>query len=241
MAKKGGRTTVKRQLAPTFWDINRKEGRFIQRIHPGSHSQKHAYPLGTILRDVLKVAKTMHEAKKIVDEGKVKVDNVIRYNVNFAVGLMDTIELIPSKQFYRFVPKNSLLLYPIEIEEDEKALKLVKIKTKKIVKGNKIQYSYHDGRTVLSDNIYSVGDTCLVKLPEIENIQHLKLEKDCLAILTRGDNAGKIGKIQEIKEGTFSLPRRVVILVESRILEIPIDMIMVISESNENSPKIKVS
>src|SRR5918993_837884 len=196
MAKKGGRTTVKRQLAPTFWDINRKEGRFIQRIHPGSHSQKHAYPLGTILRDVLKVAKTMHEAKKIVDGGKVKVDNVLRYNINFAVGLMDTIELIPSKQSYRFVPKNSLLLHPIEITEEEKAIKLVKIKTKNIVKGNKIQYTFHDGKT---------------------------------------------GKIQEIKEGTFSLPKRVVILVESRILEIPIDAIMVISESNENNPKIKVS
>jgi small subunit ribosomal protein S4e len=241
MAKKGGRTTVKRQLAPTFWDINRKEGRFIQRIHPGSHSQKYAYPLGTVLRDVLKVAKTMHEAKKIVDEGKVKVDNVLRYNVNFALGLMDTIELIPSQQFYRFVPKNSLLLYPIEITEEEKAIKLVKIKTKNIVKGNKIQYTFHDGKTILSDSVYSVGDTCLIKLPELEIIQHLKLETDCLGILTRGDNAGKIGKIQEIKDGTFSLPKRAVILVESRILEIPIDAIIVISESNENSPKIKVS
>jgi small subunit ribosomal protein S4e len=241
MAKKGGRTTVKRQLAPTFWDINRKEGRFIQRIHPGSHSQKYAYPLGTVLRDVLKVAKTMHEAKKIVDEGKVKVDNVLRYNVNFALGLMDTIELIPSQQFYRFVPKNSLLLYPIEITEEEKAIKLVKIKTKNIVKGNKIQYTFHDGKTILSDSVYSVGDTCLIKLPELEIIQHLKLETDCLAILTRGDNAGKIGKIQEIKDGTFSLPKRAVILVESRILEIPIDAIIVINESNENSPKIKVS
>ncbi|HJU59839.1 MAG TPA: 30S ribosomal protein S4e [Nitrososphaeraceae archaeon] len=241
MTKKGGRTTVKRQLAPTFWNINRKEGRFIPRIHPGSHSHKYAYPLGTILRDVLKVAKTMHEAKKIVDLGKVKIDNIIRYNVNFAIGLMDTIELIPSQQYYRFVPKNSLLLYPIEITEDEKALKLVKIKAKNIVKGNKIQYSFHDGKTILSDRNYSVGDTCLIKLPEIEIIQHIKLEKDCLAILTRGDNAGKIGKIQEIKDGTFALPRRVVILIESRILEIPIDMIMVINESNENNPKLKVS
>jgi small subunit ribosomal protein S4e len=86
-----------------------------------------------------------------------------------------------------------------------------------------------------------VGDTCLIKLPELETIQHLKLETDCLVILTRGENAGKIGKIQEIKEGTFSLPKRVVILVESRILEIPVDAIIVISESNENNPKIKVS
>lgn len=241
MAKKGGRTTVKRQLAPYFWDIKRKEGRFIQRIHPGSHPQKFSYPLGTILRDVLKVTKTMHEAKKIIDEGKVKVDNIIRYNINFAVGLMDTIELIPSQQYYRFVPKNSLLLYPIEVSEDEKSLKLVKIKRKNIVKGNKIQYGFHDGKTILSDSIYLGGDTCLIKLPDLEIIEHLKLEIDCLVLLIRGENAGKIGKIQEIKEGTFSLPKRVVILVESRVLEIPIDAIMVISKSNENNPIIKVS
>ena len=29
MANKGGRTTAKRQIAPVFWDINRKQGRFI--------------------------------------------------------------------------------------------------------------------------------------------------------------------------------------------------------------------
>ena len=61
------------------------------------------------------------------------------------------------------------------------------------------------------------------------------------SILTRGDNAGSIGKIQEIKEGTFSLPKRVIISVDSRLLEIPIDMIMVISESDNNNPKIKVN
>jgi small subunit ribosomal protein S4e len=241
MANKGGRTTAKRQLAPVFWDINRKQGRFILRTHPGTHSKKYAYSLGVLLRDVLKVTKNMHEAKKIVDAGKVKVDNVNRYNVNFAIGLMDTIELVSSQKVYRLVPKNSLLLYPIEINDNEKILKLLKIKTKNIIKGNKIQYGFHDGKTVLSEAIYSVGDTCLVKIPELEIIDTLKLQSDCLAILTRGDNAGSIGKIQEIKEGTFSLPKRVVILVESRILEIPIDAIMVISESNENNPKIKVS
>ncbi len=68
----------------------------------------------------------------------------------------------------------------------------------------------------------------------------MKLQSNCLAILTRGDNAGSIGKIQEIKEGTFSLPKRVIISVDSRLLEIPIDMIMVISEG-DNNPKIKVT
>jgi ribosomal protein S4E len=64
MANKGGRTTVKRQLAPVFWDIHRKQGRFIVRTHPGTHAKKYAYSIGVILRDVLKVTKNMHEAKK---------------------------------------------------------------------------------------------------------------------------------------------------------------------------------
>ncbi|MGZ5490679.1 MAG: 30S ribosomal protein S4e [Nitrososphaeraceae archaeon] len=242
MANKGGRTTVKRQLAPVFWDINRKQGRFIVRTYPGTHAKKYAYSIGVILRDVLKVTKNMHEAKKIVNAGKVKVDNVIRYDVNFAVGLMDTIELVSSQQkVYRLVPSNSLLLFPIEISDNEKTLKLVKIKTKNIIKGGKIQYGFHDGKTVISEDLYSVGDTCLIKVPELEIIETLKLQSDCLAILTRGDNAGSIGKIQEIKEGTFSLPKRVIISVDSRLLEIPIDMIMVISERDNNNPKIKVN
>jgi small subunit ribosomal protein S4e len=242
MANKGGRTTVKRQLAPVFWDINRKEGRFIVRTDPGTHAKKYAYSIGVILRDVLKVTKNMHEAKKIVNAGKVKVDNVIRYDVNFAVGLMDTIELVSSQQkVYRLVPRNSLLLFPIEISDNEKTLKLVKIKTKNIIKRGKIQYGFHDGKTVISEDLYSVGDTCLIKVPELEIIQTLKLQSDCLAILTRGDNAGSIGKIQEIKEGTFSLPKRVIISVDSRLLEIPIDMIMVISERDNNNPMIKVN
>lgn len=66
MANKGGRTTAKRQLAPVFWDINRKQGRFILRTHAGTHSKKYAYSLGVLLRDVLKVTKNMHEAKKLL-------------------------------------------------------------------------------------------------------------------------------------------------------------------------------
>ena len=73
----------------------------------------------------------MHEAQKIVNAGKVKVDNIIRYNVNFAVGLMDTIELVSSQQkVYRLVPSKSLLLSPIEISDNEKTLKLLKIEKK---------------------------------------------------------------------------------------------------------------
>ena len=53
MAKIGGDTRVKRQMAPTFWNIRRKKGRFVLRVKPGAHPKRRAYPLGIILRDVL--------------------------------------------------------------------------------------------------------------------------------------------------------------------------------------------
>ncbi|MFB5599319.1 MAG: 30S ribosomal protein S4e [Nitrososphaeraceae archaeon] len=240
MGNKGGQTILKRQSAPVFWNIRRKEGRFIPRISPGPHSKERAYALGVILRDVLKSVKNMNEVKKVLNEGKIKVDNVPRYSPKFASGLMDTIELIPSKQIYRLVPKHSSLLYPIEIDEGEKHLKLVKVMRKNIIHGNKIQYGFHDGKTLLSDKEFKVGDSCLLKTPELEILEHFKLAENCLILIIRGDNAGKIGRVKEIKQGTFSLPKRVIALFESKSLEIPLDMIMIVGNENDE-PRIKVS
>ena len=40
MAKKGGVTKLKRQVAPAFWQIKRKEKRFIVSISPGPHPKR---------------------------------------------------------------------------------------------------------------------------------------------------------------------------------------------------------
>ena len=165
MGKKGGSTIVKRQLAPTFWDIKRKESRFVLRVRPGPYSKRKAYPLGIILRDILKVSTTMHEAEMIANTGVIKVDGVIRRDINFAVGLMDVVEIIPTGQAYRFIPKNSILLEPIIITPDENHVKLVRVTSKSTIKGRKLQYGFHDGKTLVSDRILMVGDSCLNKNP----------------------------------------------------------------------------
>ena len=88
MGKKGGDTRVKRQLAPTFWAIRRKEGQFVMRVNPGPHPRKRAYPLGMVLRDVLNVASTGHEVDRILKGGKVKVDGVIRQDGSKELGVI---------------------------------------------------------------------------------------------------------------------------------------------------------
>lgn len=237
MGKKGGDTRVKRQMAPTFWAIKRKQSQFVLRVKPGPHPKHRAYPLGMVLRDVLRVARTMHEAERILNAGKIKVDGVVRYDSNLAVGLMDVIELVTG-QAHRMVPKDSALLSSIAIEDAEKGMKLVKVTSKTTIKGKKIQYGFHDGKTLISDQKLKVGDTCIIDLPKVQVKSHIAFEKGSTALIITGENAGHVGKIEDIQDGIFSLPKRALVSFEGKSVELPVEMVMVVGT---DKPVIKVN
>jgi small subunit ribosomal protein S4e len=237
MGKKGGDTRVKRQISPEFWAIRRKESQFVIRVRPGPHPKQMAYPLGMVLRDVLNVAGTRHEADRILKAANVKVDGIVRRDPNFAVGLMDVVELAMG-QTYRMVPKNSALISPIAIEDAEKGIKLVKITSKTSVRENKIQYGFHDSKTLLSDQKLKVGDTCVIDLPEVKIKNNIAFEKGCTVLITTGENAGRIGRIEEIKDGIFSLPKRALVSFDDKSVELPVEMVMAVGTDR---PVIKVS
>jgi small subunit ribosomal protein S4e len=236
MGKKGGDTRVKRQMAPTFWAIKRKESQFVLRVKPGPHPKHRAYPLGMVLRDVLKVASTMREAERILNAGKIKVDGMVRRDSNIAVGLMDVIELAAG-QVYRMVPKNFALLDSIAIEDSEKGVKLAKVTSKRTIRGKKMQYGFHDGKTLISDQKFNVSDTCVIDLPKIQVKNHIAFEKGSTAIIITGENAGTVGKIEDIKDGIFSLPKRALVSFDGKSVELPVEMVMVVGN---DSPVIKV-
>jgi len=237
MGKKGGDTRVKRQLAPTFWAIKRKESRFVLRVKPGPHPKRRAYPLGMVLRDVLKIASTMHEAERILNAGKVKVDGVVRRDSNLAIGLMDVIELATG-QVYRMVPKDSALLTSVAIEDSEKGVKLVRVTSKTIIKGKKIQYGFHDGKTLISDQKLRVGDTCVIDLPKVQVKNHVAFEKGSTALIITGENAGTVGRIEDVQDGVFSLPKRALVSFDGKSVELPVEMVMVVGK---DKPVIRVN
>jgi small subunit ribosomal protein S4e len=228
MAKKGGDKRLKRQLAPRFWQVNRKSARFILNTMPGPHTRKFSYPIGVVLRDLLHVCSNIREVKRSLNKGLISVDGKMVRHPNFPIGLMDTLEIKPSNQFYRFVPSNGIPLFPIKINSDEKNVKLEKIKSKVTSKENLYQYCLHDGRTFLSKESYNVNDTCLVDLPKFGIKNHVQLKEGCTVIVTRGENAGNIGKVEEIKTGSFSLPKRVLVSMGEKTVELPIDIVMAI-------------
>jgi len=230
MGSIAGSKKLKRQMAPTFWGINRKEKRFVITVRPGSHPKNNSIPTAVLLRDTLKMVKTLREAKSSIYGGKVKVDGIIQKSLHHSIGLMDVIEFEEIADMYRLVPYNGHLLEPIKINAAEKSKKLVKVKSKTTIKGGKTQLGFHDGRTIITDINANIDDTCLLQIPEQKILDVIKFEKNSQVIVTRGINTGRIGLINEIKEGTFTLPKRINLLIDDKTIEIPANITMVVGK-----------
>ncbi|MEO2220349.1 MAG: 30S ribosomal protein S4e, partial [Nitrosopumilus sp.] len=69
-----------------------------------------------------------------------------------------------------------------------------------------------------------------MQIPDQKILEIIKLEAGCQGLVTRGINAGQIGKIESVEEGTFILPKRVILTLGDKKIEIPSDIIMPIGK-----------
>ena len=225
-----GSKKLKRQMAPLFWGITRKNKRFAITVRPGSHPKNNSIPTAILLRDVINVVTTLREAKSVIYNGKVTVDGIIRKSLHHSIGLMDVVELQGISDTYRLVPTHGHTLQPIKIEASEKSKKIVKVTSKTTIKGKKTQLGFHDGRTIIAENDVNVGDSCLIQIPEQKILDVIKLEKDSLVMVTRGTNTGQIGHINNINEATFTLSKRINLTIDKRKFEMPADLVIVVGK-----------
>jgi small subunit ribosomal protein S4e len=230
MVSIAGSKKLKRQMAPLFWGITRKDKRFVITVKPGPHKKNYSIPTAVFLRDTLKVVTSLREAKTAIYSGKVKIDGVVRKSLHHAIGLMDVVELENVSDVYRLVPTEGKILKPIKINESEKDKKLVSVTSKTTINKGKLQIGFHDGRSIITDTKISVGDTCLIQIPDGKILEVIKLEGGSHGLVTRGVNSGQIGKIETIEEGTFILPKRVILSLGDKKIEIPADIIMTIGK-----------
>jgi len=230
MVKIAGSKKLKRQMAPLFWGIARKEKRFVVTVKPGPHKKNYSIPTAVLLRDKMKVVSTLREAKSVIYAGKITVDGVKRKSLHHGIGLMDVVELDGISDSYRLVPKDGTILTPIKINVDEKNKKIVKVTGKTSIKGGKTQIKFHDGRTLISDELVNVNDSCVLQIPEQKILEVIKLEKNTKILVTSGINAGKTGEVKEIKEGTFVLTKRIVTIIDDKLIEIPIRLVIAVGK-----------
>jgi small subunit ribosomal protein S4e len=222
LGKKGKVGRLKRKPAPRFWPVHRKEAIWIVRPSSGPHSLENCLPLSLVLRDILEVAETRKEAKKIISQGKVYVDGKVRRKDDFPVGLMDVISMPDVNKFYRILPSHKgLFLNPIS--KEEASFKLFRVEGKTIVKNGTSHVALHDGSNLFvkvegsespAEVVYETFDTLKLGLPEKQVLDQLKTKKGNIAIITGGKNIGKQGKIVEIEKTEAKKRRNALVVIE---------------------------
>ncbi|MBU0616038.1 MAG: 30S ribosomal protein S4e [Nanoarchaeota archaeon] len=187
---------LRRLNTPKSWPIKRKNIKYIKRPNPGAHPIKLGIPLTVLLRDLMGIAKTFKEVRRMLHNKEVFVDERRVKEPKFNVGLFDTITLL--KDSYRVIVAQNKRLAVTTITKDEAKLKPCKIIGKTKVKG-KAQINLYDARNILVDKEeYKVGDTILIELPSQKIKDHIKLEKGALIFLIGGKHMGDMGHIEGI-------------------------------------------
>lgn len=192
-------THLKRLNAPNTWPIERKATAFVAKPLPGTHKLEECMPVGLLLREILKLGKDKREIKIILNNKNISIDNKIRKDVNFPVGLFDTLSIPPLNKYYKILYNTKGKLILSEIPKEESEHKICKIIGKTILKKKKVQINLSDSRNILVDkDNYKVRDSIIVKNNKI--IKHLKFEKNALIYLIGGKHIGAKGNLVEVKK-----------------------------------------
>jgi len=182
---------------PRSWPLPRKTNVWVQKPNPCGHSIENCMPLTLILRDVMGIAHTKREAKRILHSRKIMVDGKIETDIGRGVGLMDVLT-IGENNYRCIIDTNGKLRYR-QIAKKSAATKICRVAGKSTVKGGITQLHLHDGRNILLDakSDYKTGDSIVISLPDQKIKKHLPIKEGALAYLTGGSHIGETAKVVE--------------------------------------------
>jgi len=235
VARKSGPRQLKREPAPAFWPIKRKERTWAPSTRPGPHSREKSLPLVILIREVLGYARTAKEAIRIISTGKVKIDGVARKDHRFPVGLMDVLQIADAGQIFRILPKPNRGLTPTPISEKEAGFKLCKIVGKRNIEGGKLQINLHDGRSIIlpsqsprqkSEREFALGGAMQLGIPKQNIMGVVPFQTGALGLVIDGRNQGIFGKITTITAGTHARPKIVKIETATEAFDTPAEYVI---------------
>jgi small subunit ribosomal protein S4e len=201
---------LKRLNAPRTLQIHRKELVWTVKSSPGPHPLEKSIPLGLIIRDYLNIADTLKETKRIISDGEILVDGIIRKNHKFPCGFMDVISIPKLKKDYRVLYnlRGKLILIPISTKES--SWKLCRIENKTIVKGKQIQINFHDGKNkIIKKDEYKTGDVLKISFKDQKIDDVFKFEKGTVSMIIGGSHIGEVANIEDIETIPSSKPNLV--------------------------------
>jgi len=190
---------LKRLNAPKSWPISRKGTKWVTRQNPGTHGLDESVSINIMLKDMLKYARTTRDARRILNNREVLIDNIPRKDVKFPVGIFDVIKIPKTKECFLMLLNKKGILCLNKIDEKKSELKHLKIIEKTILKKGKMQVNFYNGNNMLVDkNEYKVGDTLVLSLKDKNIVKHLKMEEGATVYLTKGKHVGSIGVLKKV-------------------------------------------
>ena len=186
---------LKRLVAPRSWNIARKERTWTTKPMPGKHSLEGALPISTILRDYLKVCDNNREAKIILHNRDVFVDQRVVNKPKYPVGLMDVISIPKIKLHVRAMLDKHGRIEFVPIKAADSKWKLARVENKRNINGGHTQINLHDGTNILSKEKVKTGDVLQLNLPDLKVKKVLKFKKGAQSLIIGGAHVGSISTI----------------------------------------------
>ncbi|MCH4814916.1 MAG: 30S ribosomal protein S4e [Saccharolobus sp.] len=211
---------ITRFETPWFLVISKKQYKWTVRPNAGPHPIGKSIPLAVVIRDYLKLAGTVREAKHIIFNGKVLVDGKVRKDYKYPVGLMDIVSIPSADLYFRVLPDNVRFMRLSKISADEAHYKYVRIMNKTTIKGGGIQLNLEDGRNILVDKEtaknFKTLMTLKIELPSQNIVDSFTISEGSYAIFVGGKNVGIHGVVKNINLSKFKSRKYSVITLESK-------------------------
>lgn len=191
---------LKRLAVPRQWSIPKKVSHWAPKPSPGPHASDASVPLSLVLRDYLRVCDTGREARIILGNREVLVDQRVVTDPKRSIGLMDVLSIPKLDQNWRVLLDTRGRLALADMNKANAGWKLCRIEDKTTVAGGITQLNLHDGRNLLvKEAPYRTGDVLKVKLPEQKIAEHFPMVEGAHAFITGGSHVGENARITKIE------------------------------------------
>jgi small subunit ribosomal protein S4e len=208
MGKKGNTRHMKCLNAPRFFNIHRKENKYVAKPRAGRHKLDRAISLSLLLAKTAS-ARNMDEAKRMLSARSVLVNGRIVKDSKYAVGLNDIIEIASEGKYYRIDIDSQGHVVPAAVDKPDSA-NLYKVLGKYKVRGGNLMLRLHDGSVVVGSADISVSDSVMVDNSR-KIVSHLKMDTGAKCRVIDGAHVGTHGAIKELVKGGMNKDSSVII------------------------------
>lgn len=186
---------LKRIAMPKSWPIQRTGTKYIAKARPGRKTE-FSIPILIVLRDMLKLADTKNEIRKIISMKEILVNGKTISDYKFPLGLFDVIAINSIGKSYKIIFSNGKMNAEETKEADKKVCKVI---GKKILNSKKQQINLFDGGNVLSNEKIKVNDSVVLSLKDKKISRIIPLKEKANVYIMGGKHIGEKGMIEKIE------------------------------------------